>query len=160
MIKTSLYRQKDPRWAYQKLGFSSYTIGNYGCAITSICNFLSAYGLVITPGELNKKLKEVNGFAPDRNRQKCLVLWQKVIDLFPSLLKTFWRAYNYDNQGVLTAIRSGVPVLVEVQLGGYRHWVLFVGDQKMVDPLRSILKRQEPTSKYPLLTGYCLLIRR
>ena len=162
MIQTSLYRQKDIRWNWTKLGFSDYTIGGYGCTITSLCNLLSSVGITITPPQLNEKLKAVNGFAPDKSEQKCLVIWQKFVGLFPQL-KSFWRNYNYatpaDNAAVLSSIKKGVPVLVEVQLGAFRHWVLFVGDKLMVDPLRSLLKKQESTSKYKTLTGYCLFVK-
>ncbi len=158
MITTSLYRQKDFRWTNVKLGFSLYTIGGFGCTITSICNLLSSLGVTVTPPQLNDRLKSVNGYAPDRTGQRCLVIWSKVIFLFPQL-KSFWRGYNYDNTAVLASIKKGMPALVEVQLGAYRHWVLFVGDKLMVDPLRSIPRKQESTGKYPVLTGYCLFVR-
>jgi hypothetical protein len=158
MITTSLYRQKDIRWTWTRLGFSSYTIGGFGCTITSICNLLSVVGVTITPPQLNGRLMAVNGYAPDRTGQRCLVIWSKVVSLFPQL-KSVWRGYNYDNTAVLASIKKGMPALVEVQLGAYRHWVLFVGDKLMVDPLRSVLKKQEFTSKYPVLTGYCLFVR-
>jgi hypothetical protein len=159
MITTSFYRQKDIRWANYRLGFSTYTIGGFGCTITSLCNLLSSLGVTVTPPQLNDRLKAVNGFAPDKTGMKCLVIWSKVVELFPQL-KSFWRGYNYDNNAVLAGIKSGVPVLVEVQLGAYRHWILFVGDKLMVDPLRSFFKKHESTSKYAVLTGYCVFTKK
>jgi hypothetical protein len=50
------------------------------------------------------------------------------------------------------------PVMVEVNgaaIGGRKHWVLFVGDGKMVDPWTGSVRA---ISTYPL-TGYSLYDR-
>lgn len=147
------YSQTDKRWAKEKLGFSELLIGRYGCTITSLSNWLAFYGIQITPQEVNEKLKEVRGFASDKYGNKCLVIWSKLEKAFPQM-KWLWRGYNYDNVKVSWSVYvKKTPVLVEVQLGAGRHWVVFIGNRKMIDPLTGGVRS---TSTYPL-TGYSLI---
>jgi hypothetical protein len=146
------YSQTDKRWSKEKLGFSELSIGGYGCTITSIANLLKNFGVEVTPKEVNEKLKDVRGFAADRYGNKALVIWSKVEKAFPQL-KWVKRVYNYNNVEVAWWVYAKkTPVMVEVQLKTFRHWVLFIGNRKMVDPL---IGGERPTSTWPL-TGYCL----
>lgn len=78
-----IYGQRDPRWAFEKLGFGVETIGNYGCVITSLAMMLSAIeDAEITPLDVNDELKAVDGFAGDTRN---LVVWKSVEDAFPSV---------------------------------------------------------------------------
>jgi hypothetical protein len=58
------YSQRDPEWASDLLGYSSgrWTMGNGGCAVTSVAIVLSRAFPTLTPGILNAKLKEAGGF--------------------------------------------------------------------------------------------------
>lgn len=147
------YSQNDRKWSKEKLGNSDLTIGSHGCTIVSLANLLKFYGLSYTPLEVNQKLKEVKGFAKDKFGNECLVIWSKIEKAFPQL-KFIKRVYNYNNIEVswwVYARRN--PVLVECQVKNYRHWVLFIGNRKMVDPL---IGGERPTSTWPL-TGYSLI---
>lgn len=145
------YAQLDPRWKSKRLGFSTNLIGGYGCTITSLGNLLNrVFGLDETPAAVNDRLKAVKGFSG------AYILWAKIPEAYPQLHFT-WRAYNYDNVKVAYYVYiKKMPVLVEVNNGGTRHWVLYIGNRQLIDPLDG---KTYPTSKYPLTTGFALIDR-
>lgn len=150
MIDVPVFSQRDKRWSNKKLGFSNKTIGNYGCTITSLASLLSyVYNEKFYPDRVNDDLKSVGAFVG------ALVWWSKVEKAYPRL-KWIKRAYNYNNKDVAWSVYvKKTPVLVEVngaKIGAPRHWVLFVGSQKMADPW---VGKIESTSKYPT-TGFSL----
>lgn len=49
------YYQTDPRWANTTIGFSNYTMKNYGCAISSLAMIFKYHNNDITPGVLAKQ---------------------------------------------------------------------------------------------------------
>jgi len=86
-----------------------------------------------------------------------LVVWGNVPNALKSL-KFIERGWVYDNAKVKAHIAKGFPVVVQVDaapIGSPRtdHFVLFVGDQKLVDPWTG---RVRPTSDFPDVKGYCL----
>lgn len=134
--------QRDNRWKNIKLGFSDTTIGDYGCTVTALAMILGT-----TPDVINDRLKTVNGFA-----QGNLVIWGKLEEAFPGIkIKRVW---TYDNEDV----KANVPnVLVEVDgkpIGGYRHWVVFIGAKKLYDPWTGT---ERPTSDFPNPLSYCVI---
>ncbi len=133
--------QNDPRWKNIKLGFSNTTIGNYGCTITCIAMIVG-----VTPDVVNQRLKDVNGFAEGN-----LVIWAKIEEAFPGIKVR--RVWTYDNADV----KKSLPCLVEVDgkpIGGFRHWVVYTGNQKCYDPWDG---KEDPTSDYPNPTSYCVI---
>lgn len=156
--------QRDPKWKAEKLGFSNLTIGGYGCTLTSLTCLLNyVYGASYTPNQVNNKLKELGQYNPRTNPKGAflgaLLVWANVPLAYPKL-KFIKRGYNYSNVEVAWNIYvKGMPVMVEVNaasIGAVKHWVLFVGGQKMIDPWTGTT---ESTSKYPL-TGYSIYHRK
>jgi len=142
------YSQNDRRWELDKLGTSNNTLEKKGCTITAIAMLLSHYGYTDTPRDVNNRLKEVHGFF-----DKSLVIWAKVAEAYPKL--TFIkRDWEYNNK----VVRENVPCLVEVdpklQRTAIKHWVLYIGNQKMIDPWTGRICK---TSKYKA-TGYALFV--
>lgn len=131
MINTTTYSQRDPRWANLYLGFSRLKIGSFGCTITCITNLLNSFGYSETPATVNSKLKAVNGFSG------ALVIWSAVQKVWPKLRFTK-RATSYNNIEVAWYVYGKrIPVIVKVyapQIGALNHWVLYIGDRKMIDP--------------------------
>lgn len=142
-----LFWQRDPKWKDIPLGFpkNGQTIGGYGCTITCIGMLVG-----LSPDTVNNRLQAVKGFS------ESLVLWSKVGEAIPEL--TFgWRNYTYDNDKVIEAISKSGGCLVEVDFDGNnqrtddKHWVLYVGNQKLYDPWTGTVR---PTSDYPKQLGY------
>lgn len=136
------YSQRDPRWKSIKLGFSDTTIGGYGCTITCLAMIIGT-----TPDVVNERLKAVQGYAEGN-----LVVWAKIEEAFPGIkIKRVW---SYDNEDV----KANVPnVLVEVDgkpIGGFRHWVVYLGNQKMADPWDGT---EKTTTSYPNPVSYCVI---
>lgn len=128
-------KQSDPRWATKKLGTGN--IADRGCVVVCLAMLAST-----TPDKIVDEANFTSGGA---------ILWASL-----KSLKFIWRGYTYENDKVLQAIKDYKGCLVEVsmpQAPGGKHWVLFIGDGKMNDPLTG---KTESTSKYTP-TGYCIL---
>jgi len=150
MIDVPVYSQRDSRWRDKYVGFSRLRFATSGCTVTALSSFLSSvYNEKLTPDVVNEKLKAVNAFSG------ALLIWYRVPYAFPKL-KWIKRAYNYNNTEVAWYVYvKKTPVMVEVNaasIGAARHWVLFLGSGKMMDPWTGKI---ENTSKYPP-TGYAL----
>ena len=144
-----ILNQRDSRWASELLGFSkTSTIGNFGCTITALAMFAG-----ITPSQVNQRLKSVGGFQDD------LILWAKIKEAMP-WMEFEWRGYFYENDRVAEAIKKWGACLVEVDFDGKistpsdRHWVLYTGNQRMIDPWTGV---EKSTSYYPLTKGYSII---
>jgi hypothetical protein len=151
MIPVTNFSQRDPKWANKRLGFSTLTIGNYGCTLTALSSLVSyVYQETYTPDRVNDMLKKAGGFVG------ALVLWSRVPLAFGKL-KWMKRVYGYKNWEVASYVYlKKTPVLVEVngaKIGAPRHWVLFLGNQKAMDPWTGNVIS---TSHYPP-TGYSLI---
>lgn len=153
MIPVTTFSQRDKKWASKKLGFSNLTIGDYGCTITSLASLISyVYQETYTPDKVNDLLKGVNGFVG------ALVLWSRIPVAF-NKLKFIKRVYSYNNlETSLYVYGRKMPVMVEVnaaRIGAIRHWVLFLGGQKEMDPWDGVIKS---TATYPM-TGEAFIQR-
>lgn len=140
-----VYCQRDTRWKDQKLGTSQVTIGSHGCTITCLGMLAE-----MTPSEVNAALLSVNGYANGN-----LVIWDKIDDALPNLT-CLERSTTYNNDKVADAISKYGGCLVEVNgapIGGSKHWVLYIGNQKLVDPWDGETK---PTSSYQAL-GFAVI---
>jgi len=137
--------QRDKRWANIKLGTSNLTIGQAGCTITCIAMLAD-----LTPDDVNNRLKVANGYANTN-----LVVWSKIKEAI-SWLEFEWRGYSYENTKVASAISKNGSCLVEVDgtpIGGSKHWVLYVGNQKLIDPWDG---KEKSTSSYQAI-GYAII---
>ena len=145
MIPVTTFSQRDPKWANKKLGFSNLTIGNYGCTLTCLSSLISyVYQETYKPDKVNELLKNANAYVG------ALVLWSRIPLAF-NKVKFIKRVYSYNNleTSYYVYVRK-MPVLVEVnaaKIGAPRHWVLFLGNQKCLDPWDGTIKS---TSTYPL----------
>lgn len=150
------YSQLDPQWSKKYIGKTKQTIGAYGCTITSLCNLLNTIGYNETPDTVNQKLTPVGGFLVADGKPTALLIWSTVSKVWPKL-QFVKRVRNYNNVEVAWWVYGKkTPVMVEVynKLSPTRlHWVLFIGNRKLVDPLGGVIK---PTSTFDTLTGYTL----
>jgi hypothetical protein len=147
----TLYSQRDSRWGNQKLGYGDTTIGNFGCTITSLAQLLLINGHNETPATVNEKLKVNNGFV---GTNKNLLVWTAIEKAFDA--KHIKRGYTYNNNEVLNAIAQYGGCMVEVdgtRIGTPTHWVLYIGNQKMIDPWTGV---EKATNYYPA-KGYSVV---
>jgi hypothetical protein len=117
-----LLSQNDLKWKYKQLGTSPKSIGSHGCTITCLSMLAD-----VTPDFTNQRMNAVKGYANGN-----LVIWSKVPEALPNL-KFIKRVNGYNNPEVA----ANLPCLVEVDgapIGGYRHWVVFVGNKQLYDP--------------------------
>lgn len=72
------YTQRDPRWSELRLGTSQYSMGGYGCYVTSCAQILTLAGYAVTPGELCLSLDADGGFTYDG-----LAEWAGITTAYP-----------------------------------------------------------------------------
>ncbi|GAB4487831.1 MAG: hypothetical protein Fur0016_05420 [Anaerolineales bacterium] len=118
--------QQDPRWKTARLGFSSTsTIGEFGCALTSVAIYLSGFGYPETPQTLNEKLKQRGGYVQDA------IVWAAISNIYPKVrFKNLITCRDTDApiDAIANAIAAGQPVILEVdsspKAGLQTHWVV------------------------------------
>jgi hypothetical protein len=107
------------------------------------------YNTNLTPDIVNSRLKDVRAF------DGALLYWSRVPLAYPKF-KWIKRAGSYNNAEVRYYVYTKkIPVLVQVNawsIGAAIHWILFLGDQKALDPWTGTFIT---TAKYPP-TGYAL----
>lgn len=155
-------KQGDKRWASKHVGFGSESFAKVGCTVTALTCLINYVAKVsFTPDQVNDLLKNVNAFSDGKTIGKGnLLVWSRVRMAFP-YSKWIKRSWNYEtwahNAEVSVYVYAlKIPVLVEVYVpqGANRtkHWVLFIGNRKAIDPLTGTIVS---TGKYPT-TGYSL----
>lgn len=135
-----VYRaQNDPQWGNDLLGFGKTTLLQEGCAVSSVAMLLSGYGYSETPGSLNKKLKDNQGFSSSN------IVWQKISQLYPQV--KFVNVIRCETANAPLGdingyLDKGQPVIVGVDTspveGFQSHYVLLYArqgnDYVMLDP--------------------------
>lgn len=118
--------QQDPRWKTTRLGLSNTsTIGEFGCALTSVAMHLSGFGYPETPQTLNEKLKQRGGYVQDA------IVWAAVSNIYPKVrFKNLITCRDTDAplDAIGNSIAAGQPVILEVdsspRAGLQTHWVV------------------------------------
>jgi len=151
MAALKQFSQQDPKWKGKLLGNDKEsTIGSYGCLLTSLTMVCSAYGIDLTPEQMNEKMRAAGGF------QGAFLMPVMIGSAVPGL-----RQVNYiecENQPApLTEIDSylaaGKPVIVEVDYspnaGLQNHWIVLIaknGDDYVIqDPWPFPIEAREVT---------------
>lgn len=169
MLNIKALSQRDPKWASELLGFNAntYTIGGYGCLITSLVVMANYYGKTETPSTLNKKLKDAKGFSDGNG----YYVWGAISKVFPEIKEEWLGRFpdpltNDQMDAIKNAIKTGYPVMVEIDFKPETaqpdmHFVLLVGydandedNFTMMDPwtgsigsLKMYLKASKPTAR-------------
>ena len=139
-IPVPAFAQDDPRWSEVRLGPSTDTLGDEGCAVTSAAMVAAFYRIKTDPEQLNAFLTRTGGFSDDG-----LIDWSRVSSIAPAHLKL---AYNGGPSYELidSNLLAGNPVIVLIPLpGGGYHFVVIVGkegrDYLIRDPAASPFRR-------------------
>src|SRR4051812_9642143 len=64
-MRVPAFAQDDPRWSNVRLGPSTDTLGDEGCAVTSAAMVAAFYGIKTDPLQLNAFLTRTGGFSGD-----------------------------------------------------------------------------------------------
>lgn len=130
-----LYTQNDPKWKNVYIPGTKLKIKDYGCVICDLAMLACYYGKTETPISLVGKLKYLRG----------LVYWQSLTEVY-SDIKFEKRLRGLDSfvplKEVDEILNQGYPVITEVRLNGYIHFVLLYNklgenDYYMHDPARN-----------------------
>lgn len=137
--------QLDPTWSGKNIGTTTYTIGRYGCTLTSICmigsKFFNDY------------------YLPDMAAQKytftsdAMILWSQTDYNGLTFIK---RGYGYNKAEIIEAAKSDTRgVILEVNSS---HWVAVESTDgqnvSIIDPLHAV-KYQDVEDRYTV-TGYAI----
>lgn len=110
MIKLS---QRDSRWASTKIGYSSITVGRYGCTLTCISMLSDYFGCFLDPKRL---ASEILKFTKDG-----LILWGSVTSKIPCM-EFEKRLYKRDDAEIDLSLKDPKKaVILQVEL---YHWVV------------------------------------
>lgn len=115
------YRQKDPLWKDDKIGYTQRRMENTGCLICCVSTAISYLNVPITPKELNSKLTENNGY------QGADLIWYKINEILPEVDYRYSRIF--DSKTIEKDLDRGLLPVVNVRYykTGVTHWVLIVG---------------------------------
>jgi hypothetical protein len=124
------FNQRDPKWAGEKLGTSSVTLGGYGCAVTVLAMVECYYGFDTDPSRLNKLLIEKNCYL-DRNLMK----WWDIYKVNEFVKTTEWIDCPLTPAPIKKVddeLNSGRPVIAWVDInpmeaGDQQHFVVIIG---------------------------------
>lgn len=139
------YSQLNPIYAFKKI--KSWYVKDIGCTTCDVTMLLEVFGYNINPTDFIRQMSD--GYNSNGD-----IYWNKITSHFPTC-KFVKRSDVYDNADVVKSINSGIPVLVEVLLNGrFKHWVLAIGDHKVIDPLK-LVNQVQPFSNYKPI-GYAI----
>lgn len=135
---STLFSQRDSRWKDVMLGYNAqgsiYTIGSFGCLITTVDVYLQALGININVLELNEKLKQNNGYTPGSG----LYIFDSLKSIWPDIKMDYvsqkWDGPVSDEgiQKIKDLIDQGKYVVTEVDFypntaNEDMHWVGIYG---------------------------------
>ena len=128
------YVQRDKRWANEPIGGSGKPLRAVGCTLCCLSMALHQQGIDLTPAELNRDLKKVDGFT-----SKGWLYWPAITQVTEGRVRAeiVWHPTLRD---IDQALAAGNPVIVKVAPPPMiQHWVLLVGrdgrEFLMKDPL-------------------------
>ena len=139
-LEVPLFSQKDSRWASERLGTSSVTIGAYGCLITAASMVCKYYGKDTNPSKINKDLIEVNGYENGN-----LLKYNAITTIYPDIVVDWSKFLSNPTDGMIDAtLEMGLPVIAQVDYyvgtpALEQHWVVIIGKDEhgylIADPI-------------------------
>jgi len=130
-----VFSQKDPRWAADRLGKTSDTMGSDGCLITATSMALTNLGFQTNPKDLNQRLTKTDSYT-DRG----WLIWDGVRRVTEGrAVATYYD--TVDAPTIDGCMRRGEYPMVQFYLpSGRSHWAMIVKHDArgyhMRDPLR------------------------
>ncbi len=136
------FRQKDPRWAHETLGGSGEPLETDGCLVTATAMALGNLGFDTDPGDLNARLKSVNGYTA-----RGWLIWAG-IDRATQGQATARYHDSVSDALIGECLRDGFYPLASFDLpNGRTHWAVILRRSQMGYHMRDPLH----PSKQPLI---------
>ena len=116
------FSQRDARWSGNRLGTCSTTIGEKGCAVTSMAMILAYRGAPVDPGKLNAWLTSNNGYASG-----CLIKW----DVATRYNCRSWLGYQGSSTlpdlKTLSSLMANRKLIISTSYRGGSHFTVILG---------------------------------
>ena len=124
LLTVPFFSQRDPAWKNKKLDHSPYSIGDYGCALTSVAMLAKYFGYDTNPDRLNTTLTEAGGLDIH-----VMLHWQKLEKVTGGKLKWIgWSEANWETIDQELSKRNPVIANVSYPTTGYpHHFIVFIG---------------------------------
>ena len=124
LLNVPFFSQRDPAWKDKKLDHSSYSIGGYGCALTSVAMVSNYFGHDTDPDRLNTSLTEVGGLDI-----YGILHWKKVEKVTGGKVKWIdWAGASWEGFDQELSERNPVIANVSYPTTGYPyHFIVFIG---------------------------------
>jgi hypothetical protein len=143
-LAVPFFRQGDPRWRDDRLGWTDGTLGGEGCAVASAAMVLGYYGIRTDPRQLNWYLSATGGYTDEG-----WIYWEAAANLAPDRVR---KEYEDAPSFFLidwNLIRAN-PVIARLRLpGGSTHFVVICGKRGFDYLIRDPMAR-EGRGIYPL----------
>jgi len=131
-LDNSYFSQRDERWAYQTIGYSSQNILNVGCLLTSVAMVLKKNGVDTNPAAIASNANYFELSTANMKYRWGLNPWQNGLN-----------SYHISTSQVDEELNNGHYVIVGINYGGCGgysdHFVVITkkegNDYKMHDPL-------------------------
>jgi len=110
MMNYPNFKQKDPKWAKDKIGQTNLTMDRWGCAVACLADLCQFYGKDTTPVDLARKLMFT---------KKAEVYWSSLSELYPDIL---FRKYTQclttpaPIKYIDEKLTAGIPLIVETRI--------------------------------------------
>jgi parallel beta-helix repeat protein len=124
MLTVPFFSQRDPAWKDKKLDHSPYTIGGYGCALTSVAMLSKYFGYDTDPDRLNTSLTEAGGLDI-----YGILHWEKVEKVTGGKVKWIgWSGASWEKINQELSKRNPVIANVSYPTTSYPyHFIVFTG---------------------------------
>ncbi len=136
-VSVPFYSQRDPHWQYDRLGWSSLYIRDYGCHLSCVAMHYAKWGYGhLNPHNLNNWGKSHDAFSGPN------VIPYKIVDY----AKNRNVRYISANQ-IYSELAAGHPVIVRTTYGGSHFMIIFAFDGRrywVKDPLRDWRHQDQP----------------
>ena len=120
------FLQGDPAWGQDKLGPTSDSLENTGCAVASAAMVLASYGAATDPGRLNAFLKQTpSGYTPEG-----WLYWEAAAKIDPTLCPRLLPHYENAPSYFLIDwnLLHGNPVIIRLRYSsGTTHFMVVCG---------------------------------
>ena len=148
------FLQKDERWAAERLGPSSGTLGSHGCLVCSVAMACVDLGVELTPKELNESLMANEGFLP-----QGWVVWNAMPAATDGRVTAAY--HRSPSHAVMDAAleQGGYPVVKYFLLGGIQHWCVIVGKEGLEYLARDPLHDEKEPVRLSTLTEKIYAVR-